>query len=274
VITDLVKLLKGEGAADEKCEGISRIELKYTGAVPVNVEVALKKTVLGTFSLSEGNRLFVVEAADETGGKLHPEITLKIDDSVAATIHTSCSKPIDIGDVHEDFVITDLVKLPKSKKDDHDDDDDHEDRVSDEARLWAQKGIDDLVHADRVLSLTVLEETGGLIAVNPSRQHKVDAELAKAGDEFEKGDAGREAGKPDKAIQHYRKAWEHAQHAVKEAANHKDKDRHRDEDKHKNKDKHKDMGKNKTEKRKSNHKFKKDRDNDNEENMDKGKDRD
>ena len=91
-------------------------------------------------------------------------------------------------------------------------------QVSDEALAAARMGIDDLVQADRILSLTLLSETEDLAAVDPSRQEKVDKELAKAQEEFDKGDAKRDAGKPDKAIQHYGKAWERTQHAVKEAA--------------------------------------------------------
>jgi PKD repeat protein len=214
VITDLVKLLKGEGDADEKCEGISRIELKYTGAVPVNVEVALKKTVLGTFSLSEGNRLFVVEATDETGGKLHPEIRLVIDGAEAAEIHTSCSKPIVEGDIHGDFEIIYLEKLFKEGKS-------KKDQVSNEALAAAQTAIDELVKSDRILAQTLLNELDGAVAVDPSRQDKVDKELDKVRAELAKGDVDRDAGKPDKAIQHYRKAWEHAWHALKEESYHK-----------------------------------------------------
>jgi hypothetical protein len=110
--------------------------------------------------------------------------------------------------------VKELMHLLKGGKKDH---------VSDEALAAARMGIDDLVQADRILSLTLLSETEDLAAVDPSRQEKVDKAIAKAQEEFDKGDARRDAGKPDKAIQHYRKAWERTQHAVKEAAKDKGK---------------------------------------------------
>ena len=78
--------------------------------------------------------------------------------------------------------------------------------------------IGDLVEADRLLALTLLNETTGLDALDPKRQDKVDKELAEAWVEIGKGDAERDASEFDDAVQHYRKAWEHATHGISEAA--------------------------------------------------------
>jgi len=207
-VKELMHLLKGT-PADGKCDGIALIELEYLGAGTVDVEVYLKKDLLGTFTVSEGET-FVVEATEATKGELHSEITLIVNGEEAAKIHTSCSKEIEIGDVQGDFEITDLEKLYKESKG-------KKDQVSAEALACAQESIEKLVRADRILAETLLIEAEGTAVVNPKNQKKVDKELAKSNEELAKGDADRDAGKFDKAIQHYKKAWEHSCHAIKEA---------------------------------------------------------
>ncbi|MFC1991173.1 hypothetical protein ACFLVC_00320 [Chloroflexota bacterium] len=151
-----------------------------------------------------------VLGTEATKGELHSEITLVVDGGEGIAIHTSCSKPIEIGDVHGDFVIDDLDKIAKEggKKDE----------VSAEALACAESAIERLVRVDRILAETLIVEVSGLVAVDPANQDKVDGEVVKALDELAKSDADWAAGSPDKAIQHYRKAWEHATHAIKEAA--------------------------------------------------------
>lgn len=210
---ELMHLLKGAGSG--KCDGISRIEFEYTGAGTVTVEVFLKKTLLGTFTVSTDDpdfgSIFEVLATQETDGKLNPELSLVVDGGKAIKINTSCKKPIESGDVHGDFVIDDLDELPgKSGKKDP--------KVSADALELAQTVIDNLVRADRILAALKIQETVDAPVLNPKRQDKVDKELTKAQEELAKGDSDRDAGKPDKAIQHYRKAWEHAGKAAKEAA--------------------------------------------------------
>jgi hypothetical protein len=101
-----------------------------------------------------------------------------------------------------------LFKEDKGKKDE----------VSAEALACAESAIERLVRADRILAETLMIDAAGVTVVDPNNQDKVDRELAKASEELLKGDAERDAGKFDKAIQRYRKAWEHACHAIKEAA--------------------------------------------------------
>jgi hypothetical protein len=220
-VNELMDLRKG--ILDDRCGGVSSIALEYTGLERITGEAFLKNISLGTFTVSsedpdsedpdnedpEIESTFEISATEETGGKLDPEIRLVVDGKNVAKINTSCSKPINIGDGHGDFTIDDLEKLPPKNRGR---------QVSQEAREVAQTAIDDLVAADRLLAQVMLDETAGLAAINPARQARVDEELKKAEDELARGDADRDALKPDKAIHDYRKSWEHAQNAVEEAA--------------------------------------------------------
>ncbi|MCK4363841.1 MAG: hypothetical protein KAW85_03500 [Candidatus Aminicenantes bacterium] len=212
---ELDHLLKGI-PDDGKCGGISFIELKYTGKYTgfdqIDVDVYLKNVPLRSFHVKKGDT-FVVEATGETGGKLHPEIKLVSNGIELAKIHTSCSKPINEGDEHYDFIIVDLVKLPpkngkKGKK--------HQ--ISDDAQVAVEKAIEQLVTVDRLLAEIQLKAALQLTPVDdPARQDKFDRKIAKAEKELAKGDEDRDDYKLGKAIQHYKKVWEHATHAIKEA---------------------------------------------------------
>ena len=54
------------------------------------------------------------------------------------------------------------------------------DALSSEALAWTVAAIDDLVAADRLLAVTLLDELDGLVAAEPARQDKVDRELGRA----------------------------------------------------------------------------------------------
>jgi len=69
---------------------------------------------------------------------------------------------------------------------------------------------------------------------DPDNQEKVDKENDKAAEEFAKGDAKRDQGEPDEAIEHYEKAWKYAQEAIKHAQEHEDGDK-KDKDSKKDK---------------------------------------
>ena len=208
---ELVHLLRGI-PDDGKCGGISLIELEYTGSLPIDVDVYLKNILLGSFHVEEEGDAFVVEATEETGGKLHPEIKLVSYGIELAKIHTSCSKPINIDDEHGYFIIVDLDKLPpkigkKGKK--------HQ--ISDEAQVAVGIAIEQLAKADRLLAEIQLNDARLLVPADPARQDKFEREIAKAEKELAKGDEERDDYKLGKAIHHYKKVWEHATHAIKEA---------------------------------------------------------
>lgn len=90
--------------------------------------------------------------------------------------------------------------------------------VSAEAKEWARMAIDDLVAGNRILAEATIIDTEIATTLDPKRQGKVDRELQTARDELDRGDTQRDRNNPDKALQHYRKAWEHATKAMKEQA--------------------------------------------------------
>jgi len=94
-----------------KCKGIKTMTLKYIGDTSTTVEVKHKGNSLGTFNVAPGES-FTVTGENDKKGKLHADVTLKWDGQ-EVKIHTSCSKPIDVGDIHGDFEITDLEKVYK-----------------------------------------------------------------------------------------------------------------------------------------------------------------
>lgn len=209
---ELVDLLKGI-PDDGKCGGISLIELEYTGSVPIDVEVYLKNVLLGSFHVEEEGDTFMVEATEATGGKLHPEIKLVSDGIELTKIHTSCSKPINIDDEHGYFIIVDLDKLlPENGKKGK------EHQISEEAQVAVEIAIEQLAEVDRLLAEIQLDDARLLTPADPARQDKFEREIEKAEKELAKGDEDRDDNKLGKAINHYKKAWEHATHAIKEAA--------------------------------------------------------
>jgi hypothetical protein len=106
---------------------------------------------------------------------------------------------------HEKHAVKELRHLMKHPKE-----------ISELALVVTQQAIDDLVRADRILAVTLINELSDAVAVDDKKQKHVDKELAKAQDELAKGNKERDADKPkpDKAIDHYKKAWEHATKAA------------------------------------------------------------
>jgi hypothetical protein len=115
-------------------------------------------------------------------------------------------------DEHGYFIIVDLDKLPpksgkKGKK--------HQ--ISDEAQVAVGIAIEQLVTVDWLLADIQLNYARLLVPADPARQDKFDRKIAKAEKELAKGDEDRDDYKLGKAIQHYKKVWEHATHAIKVA---------------------------------------------------------
>lgn len=78
-----------------------------------------------------------------------------------------------------------------------------------------QDSIDLLVNADRVLTITIMLDAASATSDKSNDQSKIDEENQIAEQEFTQGDAARDAGNYDGAIQHYRQAWNHAELALK-----------------------------------------------------------
>jgi hypothetical protein len=88
----------------EVCEGITRLELQYSGMGD-----------LGTVTVTGGVQTEVIGAtliltATEAGGYLPGNTTITVDGS-STTIHTSCSRPLDTGNVIGDFTVADVSKV-------------------------------------------------------------------------------------------------------------------------------------------------------------------
>lgn len=89
---------------------------------------------------------------------------------------------------------------------------------SPELKEAAEDAIDLLVNSDRVLTITLMLDSSAATADKQNAQNKIDKENETAENEFSQGDASRDAGDFDNAIQHYRKAWDHAGLALKAAS--------------------------------------------------------
>jgi len=182
----------------------------------------LKNRVLSTIEPFESESKNVEDAIKKIEKSLDAE--LWVDDVNLDVKHGN--KVFD----EEKGAVEKLLKITNPKHDD-DEKDDKKKSPSPELKAAAQFGIDDLVNADRVLAITAILEATDTPVDNPKDQKKVDEENDKSAEEFAKGDSYRDEGKSDKAIDHYKKAWEHAQSAIKHALGHDD-----DKEDKKNKD--------------------------------------
>ena len=106
------------------------------------------------------------------------------------------------------------------------------DGVSADGQDATNAAIDELVAIVRLLTETTLIDAMAATVLDPNRQSKFDREIAKAGAELAKGDAELAKNKPksDKAMNHFKKAWEHAIHAAREAARPPEPEREEDDD--------------------------------------------
>ena len=105
---------------------------------------------------------------------------------------------------HEKHAVKELMKVVK-------------DEVTDAAEAAAIAAIADLVAADRILAETALEEARNTPVNDPKKEAKVLKEIEKSENELAKAQDELDEGRPDKAINQYRKAWKHAIQAVKHA---------------------------------------------------------
>jgi hypothetical protein len=107
---------------------------------------------------------------------------------------------------HEKHAVKELQKLLK---------DGEKKGIDPVLKQKSQDSIDLLVNADRVLAITMMLDASSATSDDTQKQKKVGKENEKSNKEFVKADGYRDEGKFDKAIDHYKKAWEHAQHAIK-----------------------------------------------------------
>ena len=114
----------------DRCSGVTRIVLQYTGTGASEIKVFHQSRLMATFTDVSNGDLLEVVGTDETDGKLHADLNILVDGVEVAKIHTSCSKPIAVGDVHADFVIDQLATLPVFKEHKHHHHHDHNRDIS------------------------------------------------------------------------------------------------------------------------------------------------
>ena len=167
----------------------------------------LKERAISFLSLFEDESQRVVRAIDHIEKSLEDDLWINLVYLDSQQGHRVYSE--------EHNAVQQLQQLLKQTPDD---DGDIPPAPSPELREAAQKAIDDLVNADRVIAITIMLDSDVATAAKPNDQNKIDKEHATAEDEFAQGDSSRDAGDYDNAVQHYRKAWEHAQLALKFAS--------------------------------------------------------
>jgi cell fate (sporulation/competence/biofilm development) regulator YlbF (YheA/YmcA/DUF963 family) len=72
-----------------------------------------------------------------------------------------------------------------------------------------------LVEADQELAKTAIDDASGMTVNDPDNQEKVDFEIKKANQDYERAKKETTKNHPDKAIDFYRSSWHHAQLAIK-----------------------------------------------------------
>jgi len=83
----------------------------------------------------------------------------------------------------------------------------------------AETAIDLMIGVDQLLAQTAIDEAAALCDNNKCRK-----EIDKAIKDMEKAEKSMDEGKPDRSIDHYKKAWKHAQKDIKKSVNSKDDD--------------------------------------------------
>ena len=101
---------KAMGGCDKgaKCKGVVSLTLKYNGDATVSVEArGKKKAYFGPQDVEPGD-FFTIENGDE---KLGANTEIWVNGSLDHKIHTSCSRPLDVGDVFGDFEVVGVEKM-------------------------------------------------------------------------------------------------------------------------------------------------------------------
>jgi hypothetical protein len=97
---------------EEKCHGIAGMTLEYDGGAGVEFTLDKKGKDREFVITDNGDSTYTITPApDSKKNKLGASTRIYLDGEEVANIHTSCSKPIEIGDVYGDFTIVALEKL-------------------------------------------------------------------------------------------------------------------------------------------------------------------
>ena len=98
------------GGVEGKCKGVRKISFQYhnSGRGDLsNVKITSKDVTYFMGSVSDGD----VITADASPGKLGTNTEILVYDELDQKIHTSCSKPVEIGMVFGDWEIVDIEKI-------------------------------------------------------------------------------------------------------------------------------------------------------------------
>ena len=104
---------KSKKKKSDRCGGVASMMLTYTGGGTAVVMVTTKGTAVpgSPFTVAMGDT-FTIDGTGLRKGKLESSTIVSIMSGASVDIHTSCSKPIMVGDEHGDFKITGLTLLP------------------------------------------------------------------------------------------------------------------------------------------------------------------
>ena len=101
------------GGAEGKCKGVTKISFQYhnSGRGDLsNVKIVSKEIIYFMGSVSDGD-IITAEASAQGQEKLGTNTEILVYDELDQKVHTSCSKPIEIGMVFGDWEIVDLEKI-------------------------------------------------------------------------------------------------------------------------------------------------------------------
>jgi tetratricopeptide (TPR) repeat protein len=91
-------------ALEESCKGVRSLTLEYSGGPGADI------TVNEGIVTDNGDGTYTI--TPEVGkDKLSSNTKIYVDDVLETQIHTSCSKPLDVGDVHDSFLVVGLDKI-------------------------------------------------------------------------------------------------------------------------------------------------------------------
>jgi hypothetical protein len=230
-VKELLKIQK----ESDTCTDVTEISLKYVGVMP---DVYIK--FLGYEGYNESKEIQVPRSdsvmhfgesvvldngstplGSDTDVEIHYYDGDKLHMMEAFTIHTSCSTPITVHDIHgtlamhPDFVP--VVPVSSNMGSVEIDglsvlDDDNGSTIDPNIMGDLLSASYAFVAIDRQLTDTSMLQAHGYDPGNG----KYDKEMEKSMKDMKKGDNKRDDGKLDKAIHHYEKAWQHAQKAMKE----------------------------------------------------------
>jgi hypothetical protein len=132
------------------------------------------------------------------------------------------------GDVFDDVekAIRDLVKIDGVLADENAKGDEGKERADDDEAanvrtplmIAASISIDRMVEATRKIATKAHQESLAGVTLDPKNQEEVNEKQEDAQEQIEEGDEELTGGKPDKAVEHFRKAWEKTQESIEEQA--------------------------------------------------------